>query len=158
MAAHQAAAQQPNPGPYPYPVPRDDAYNGLWTTCHQNLLVTMQAADAAEEGYQLLFLGDSITEKWRGTSICRPRCTSCAGIPKVFARRFGVGRGWRSFPAGIPGDQSANLLWRLMNGEMPRRNDPKVVVLLIGTNDLAAAWDPANNQTERKILGRCQGR
>lgn len=37
------------------------------------------------------------------------------------------------------GDQTAHLIWRLENGEMPQKNKPKVVVLLIGTNDLGAA-------------------
>lgn len=37
------------------------------------------------------------------------------------------------------GDQVMNLLWRLQNGELPLQKQPKVAVVLIGTNDLGAA-------------------
>ena len=35
------------------------------------------------------------------------------------------------------GDQVGNLWWRLLNGEVPKKQ-PKAIVMLIGTNDLTA--------------------
>ena len=37
------------------------------------------------------------------------------------------------------GDQTANLWWRLENGDIFTQHPPKVSILLIGTNDLGAA-------------------
>lgn len=36
------------------------------------------------------------------------------------------------------GDQTAHLQWRLLNGQLLLQNPPRVVVLMIGTNDLGA--------------------
>lgn len=36
-------------------------------------------------------------------------------------------------------DQSGHLLWRLQHGEVFTHQQPEVIVLLIGTNDLGAA-------------------
>lgn len=47
-----------------------------------------------------------------------------------------VTRGWGG---RCVGDQTTHLWWRLKEGEIPKKNKPKVAVLLIGTNDLFAA-------------------
>lgn len=36
------------------------------------------------------------------------------------------------------GDTTANLWWRIINGELPLATPPKVAVILIGTNDVGA--------------------
>lgn len=36
------------------------------------------------------------------------------------------------------GDQTNNLMWRLLHGEVFHKNPPKVTVVMIGTNDLSA--------------------
>ncbi len=38
----------------------------------------------------------------------------------------------------LTGDTTANLWWRVINGELPLTSPPKVAVILIGTNDLGA--------------------
>ena len=38
------------------------------------------------------------------------------------------------------GDTSNNLWWRIKNGELPVNHMPKVVVLMVGANDLTAAY------------------
>ena len=38
------------------------------------------------------------------------------------------------------GDTTANLWWRLKNGELPKNHMPKVVVMMVGANDLTAAY------------------
>lgn len=65
----------------------------------------------------LLFVGDSITEQWRENAVWK----------KCFAARN---------PAnfGIGGDLVQNVLWRMANGEVDGIS-PKVLVLLIGTNN-----------------------
>lgn len=82
----------------------------------------------------VVFLGDSITEAWRGTSYGQPS-QRAQGIPLVFHQEFGR---IRSLCLAISGDQTQHLLWRLMNGELPAALRPKVFVILIGTNNLGA--------------------
>ena len=49
----------------------------------------------------------------------------------------------------IAGDQIAHLQWRLRNGAIPAIHHPKLVVVMIGTNDLNAVWwCTAGNATE----------
>jgi beta-glucosidase len=68
----------------------------------------------------VLFLGDSITEGWgtRGKDIWTKAYS--AYDPANF---------------GIGGDQTQHVLWRIDNGELDGIN-PKVVVLMIGTNNI----------------------
>eukprot|EP00756_Hemistasia_phaeocysticola_P067270 Hpha_TRINITY_DN9836_c0_g1::TRINITY_DN9836_c0_g1_i1::g.81436::m.81436 len=86
----------------------------------------------------LLLLGDSITEAWRGTSRGM-HCSRCKGLPAAFTafRHHRI----RALPLGISGDTTTNLLWRLredggQEGVAVRRSNP-CVVILIGTNDLS---------------------
>ena len=66
----------------------------------------------------VLFLGDSITEGW-------------GKAKKVWDEHYG-----KDHPAnfGISGDQTQHVLWRIDNGELDGIS-PKVVVLMIGTNN-----------------------
>jgi lysophospholipase L1-like esterase len=67
----------------------------------------------------VLFLGDSITEGWMN------------GGAKVWREHY-----WKYEPAdfGIGGDGTQHVLWRIANGEL-NGISPKVVVLMIGTNN-----------------------
>ncbi len=71
----------------------------------------------------VLFLGDSITDGWRGK----------AG-KAVWDKAFGDLK-----PAnfGIGGDRTQHVLWRIQNGELDGIK-PKVAVLMIGTNNTGA--------------------
>lgn len=54
------------------------------------------------------------------------------------------------------GDTVQRLLWRMRNGELPKRNHPRVVVLLIGSNDLTSpdcASPGAANRTAAELRG-----
>ena len=68
----------------------------------------------------LLFLGDSITEGW-------------GKAKKVWEKYYGKDD-VANF--GISGDQTQHVLWRIDNGELDGIS-PKVVVLMIGTNNIA---------------------
>ena len=67
----------------------------------------------------VLFIGDSITERWRNA-------------PGIWKSHY-----WQYAPAnfGVAGDRTENVLWRISNGELDNIA-PKVVVLLIGTNNI----------------------
>ena len=47
-----------------------------------------------------------------------------------------VVRASQSDALALPGDTTANLLWRIQNGELPIAAPPKAVVIMIGTNDI----------------------
>eukprot|EP00884_Botryococcus_braunii_P009073 jgi/Botrbrau1/18167/Bobra.53_1s0036.1 len=123
------------PGPVMQPAPGTSTAGIGWTNAHDRLVQEVQQSDRAQ-GWDLVFYGDSITENWSGYSTGR-LWTPTTGIPDVFNRYFGSQ--YRAGILGIAGDQAYNLLWRMENGEMPARA-PRVVVLLIGTNDLMSAW------------------
>lgn len=69
----------------------------------------------------VLFLGDSITEGWNKA-------------PHIWEHYFGK---YQPANFGIGGDQTQHVIWRIDNGELDGI-DPKVVVLMIGTNNSGA--------------------
>lgn len=80
-------------------------------------------AEAQKGGIDLLFLGDSITQYWGDPT---------RGLP-VWQREFA---GMKAANFGINGDRIQHVLWRLQNGEGAGFS-PKLVVLLLGTNNTA---------------------
>ncbi len=84
----------------------------------------------------VVFLGDSITEGWRGTSFGQKADKKQENV-KVFEDLFDMDSGgeYDGLALGIAGDKNPNLLWRLQHGEMPRNLKSKVFWVLIGTND-----------------------
>ncbi len=76
--------------------------------------------------YRVLFLGDSLTERFPHDA------------PRVW-REHMQPRGVLN--AGVGGDRTENLLWRLQNGNLDGP-PPALVILLIGTNDLAYDGPP----------------
>jgi beta-glucosidase len=73
--------------------------------------------------HSILFFGDSLTEGWD---------------PAVW-EQYLEPRG--ALNAGVSGDRTDNLLWRLQNGNLAG-SPPDAAVLLIGTNDLAYGRSP----------------
>ena len=62
----------------------------------------------------------------------------CKGIPEIFASAFSA---YQTLVLAISGDQTAHLKWRLAHGEGAAVKKAKVVVLLIGTNDVSQLVD-----------------
>jgi len=98
------------------PAPRDD--NTHWI---ERFAAIKQ--ELAAQPHSALFLGDSITERW----------------PAAIWQQNFAARGVLN--AGINGDRTEHLLWRLDHGDLagPR---PRLIVVLIGTNDLAHGRPP----------------
>jgi lysophospholipase L1-like esterase len=83
----------------------------------------------------VLFLGDSITEGWSG----RGKSVWEKYYSQLDAANFGIG-----------GDQTQHVLWRMDNGELDGIS-PKVVVLLIGTNNIGYPADEILNADEKIV-------
>jgi lysophospholipase L1-like esterase len=105
------------------PVFRTDA-NSL--VAHSQLL-----AKAKQGVIQVYFEGDSITRRW-----------GAIDYPDLLANWKQNFFGWNAADFGWGADRTENILWRLENGELDAVN-PKVVVLLAGTNDLGNPPKPA---------------
>jgi lysophospholipase L1-like esterase len=102
--------------PADQPVFRTDA-NSL--VAHAQLL-----AKAKQGGVDVYFEGDSITRRWGATD-----------YPELLANWKQNFFGWNAGDFGWGADRTQNILWRLENGELDGVN-PKVVVLLAGTNNV----------------------
>jgi lysophospholipase L1-like esterase len=98
------------------PVFRTDA-NSL--VAHSQLL-----AKAKQGSVDVYFEGDSITRRW-----------GALDYPELLTNWKHNFSGWNAADFGWGGDETQNILWRLENGELDGVN-PKVVVLLAGTNNV----------------------
>lgn len=83
---------------------------------------------AAKGGIDVYFEGDSITRRWG---------TSDAAWKPMLENWTANFYGWNAADFGWGGDTTQNILWRLKNGELDGVN-PKVIVLLAGTNNVGA--------------------
>jgi lysophospholipase L1-like esterase len=101
------------------PVPRPAG----WMKRHEAFVAMAQKGNI-----DVLFLGDSITDAWGG-----PGHNPKANGSQVFAKEF---EPLKTANFGIGGDQTQHVLWRLQNGELEGIH-PKVVMLMIGTNNTA---------------------
>jgi lysophospholipase L1-like esterase len=103
------------------PVERTDPNS---RAAHRQLL-----AKAKQGKIDVYFLGDSITRRWG--------CTDAQYAPMLENWRKNF-FGYNAANFGWGGDTTQNILWRIQNGELDGVN-PKVIVLLAGTNDIGAA-------------------
>jgi lysophospholipase L1-like esterase len=95
------------------PVPKGEG----WLKRHQDFV-----DQARKGGYDVLFQGDSITDGWRN-----------GAAKKIWDASFAP---LKAANFGISGDRTQHVLWRLQNGEFDGDPMPKVVVLMIGTNNI----------------------
>lgn len=79
---------------------------------------------AKDGGFQVMLLGDSITEGWE--------TKGREAFDKEFATHF------TSANFGVAGDRTENILWRLENGCLDGALDPKAIMLMVGTNNTEA--------------------
>mmetsp|Transcript_45093 Transcript_45093/g.143610 ORF Transcript_45093/g.143610 Transcript_45093/m.143610 type:complete len:364 (-) Transcript_45093:170-1261(-) len=116
-----------------------------WYKLHSEL--AQDAAGDAALKTDVLFLGDSITETFRGTSMGN-LCMRCSGVEGVVESHY---RKWNPMFLGISGDTSWDLAWRISSagGELGYGTlSPKAVVILIGTNDFGKCMFDAEQAIE----------
>ena len=101
-------------------IPRTDKNSQL---AHEQLL-----AKAKQGRIDVYFEGDSITRRWGATD-----------YPQLLANWTKNFYGWNAADFGWGADRVENILWRLNNGELDGVN-PKIIVLLAGTNNLKDAY------------------
>ena len=115
------------------PLPRNDANS---QKAHLQLL-----DKAKKGGIDVYFEGDSIVRRWGATD-----------YPQQLANWNQNFYGWNAADFGWGADRLENILWRLQNGELEGVH-PKVIVLLGGTNNIAANQWVASNSPSEILLG-----
>ena len=115
--------------------PADRNGEDWWKSRHAEKL-----ALAKEGGWEVAFIGDSITHGWEGHG------------KDTWAEYYGDRK---AINLGYGGDRTEHVIWRLDNGELDGYQ-PKVAVIMIGTNNTGHRNDPpeAIAAGVQKILSR----
>ena len=95
-------------------IPDDRLAEGWWKSRFEQ-----KQALIKQGGWEVVFLGDSITHGWEG------------GGKDVWAQNFGA---YKTLNLGYGGDRTEHVLWRLDHGELDGYQ-PKLLILMIGTNN-----------------------
>jgi lysophospholipase L1-like esterase len=102
-----------------------------WMARHKGFL-----AEARQGNFDLVFIGDSITDGWRkrGREVW----------DRFYAPRHALN-------LGIGGDRTQHVLWRIEHGELDGLK-PKVVVLMIGTNNTGKERGGAPRNSTAEVI------
>jgi len=98
-----------------------------WIDIHTKLIDHVRANKGPVD---ILLLGDSITQQWGSLLDNKP-------LNAAWQKLFGK---YKTINLGIGGEKSQNLLWRLDHGGV-EGIDPKVVIVLIGNNNMFFAGE-----------------
>eukprot|EP00884_Botryococcus_braunii_P001848 jgi/Botrbrau1/11664/Bobra.168_2s0019.1 len=130
-----AAAKEAASGNKDWILPRghEPRVGQMWLKAHAAMVAEVKAMDSGSKGLDVLFLGDSAVESLRGTFL-GSSWTDFSHIAALFKDLFPK---YSTRALGLAGDSIGTLLWRLKNGEFPRLNKPRLVVLMTGTSDLS---------------------
>jgi lysophospholipase L1-like esterase len=130
--AVSAFSEIPKEATWPVPSVPPGKNPAAFSVPRQDWLQRVQWVESQTRGkqYDLIFDGDSITDFWRN------------GGKTIWDQHFAA---LRSVNLGIGGDKTEHLLWRLQQGLVDAM-DPKLVVLMIGTNNTGR--DDANQIAE----------
>ena len=101
------------------PQPNLESWAAWWMPRHQAKLAEVARSKAEHRDIALVFVGDSITHGWE------------QGGAAVWNSHYSR---YNALDLGFSGDRTEHVLWRLQQGEVDGLH-PKVVVLLIGTNN-----------------------
>ncbi len=124
----QAASGGRPPGAATGPVPADQP---VPRTDQNSFIAHTQLLTKARSGrIDVYFEGDSIVRRWGATD-----------YPELLANWKRNFFGWNAGDFGWGADETQNVLWRLINGELDGVN-PKVIVLLAGTNNVGNVTPP----------------
>jgi lysophospholipase L1-like esterase len=127
----QDANSQKTPAKNPAITPATRGNPTNWVARHEGFVKQAKAG-----GIDLLFMGDSITDFWRSRG-------------KNVWERFYGSRHAADF--GISGDRTQHVLWRIEQGELEGIS-PKVIVLMIGTNNSASDSPDQISEGVEKIV------
>ena len=117
----------------PRPIGPFRARTGTPRLAHEQLL-----AKARQGRIDIYFEGDSITRRWGATD-----------YPQLLENWKQNFFGWNAADFGWGADRVENILWRLENGELDGVN-PKVIVLLAGTNNVGNRLPPRGSMPRPK--------
>ena len=109
---------------------------GKWKNQHDRLVSL--ANKPALNSLDVVILGDSITERMMGTrSLGTKRVPEFLKVFRgVFDKSTSSSNLFQGLALGASGDTSPELLYHLENGMLPESLNPRLWVILIGTNDL----------------------
>ena len=118
------------------PAPLEEPWAIEWWMPRHHEKINEEGREKAE----ILLIGDSITHGWENSG------------KEVWSDTFGS---YPTYNIGYSGDRTENVLWRFEHGEIDGIN-PKVAVLMIGTNNTGHRQDPAECTAEgiRQIVYR----
>jgi lysophospholipase L1-like esterase len=125
------------PVPADQPVPRSDQNSFI---AHTQLLTKARTGRI-----DVYFEGDSIVRRWGATD-----------YPELLASWKRNFFGWNAADFGWGADTTQNILWRLNNGELDGVN-PKVIVLLAGTNNVGNIAPPEGDESKAEDVTRGLG-
>jgi beta-glucosidase len=97
-----------------------------WPNHHKNML------KCEPKNMKVMFLGDSLTMMWRSQS----GYEGGTNVWNKFYKDLSAGN------YGISGDKTENVLWRITDSNDLEGTNPKVVILLIGINNLLQKDSP----------------
>ena len=118
----------------PASVPADEP---VARTDQNSLTAHAQLLEKARKGrIDIYFEGDSITRRWGATD-----------YPDLLANWNQNFFGWNAADFGWGADTIQNILWRLNHGELDGVN-PKIIVLLAGTNNVGNTVPPGGDEAE----------
>ncbi len=124
------AVTPPAPAPVDASAPIPKTGNAGFFQRHEKFLARAKSGPIG-----VLFLGDSITEGW-------------AKAPHIWDHYYGQ---YQPANFGISGDQTQHVIWRIENGELDGIT-PKVVVLMLGTNNSLAHTGAQIAAADTKIV------
>jgi len=118
----------------PVSVPADEPAS---RTDQNSLSAHAQLLEKAKKGrIDIYFEGDSITRRW-----------GAADYPDLLANWNQNFFGWNAADFGWGADTIQNILWRLNHGELDGVN-PKIIVLLAGTNNVGNTVPPGGDEAK----------
>jgi len=127
------------------PAPLEEVWSmDWWMPRHEQKRALVREMRAAGRSPQVVFIGDSITHAWDDAA------------QPVWQANYAR---YDAVALGFGGDRTENVLWRLQHGELDGMQ-PKVVVLLIGTNNTGdRREDPATTAAGiRRLIDEIQAR
>jgi len=114
--------------------------SGVWLSHHKRMVEAANTTKNKNNPLDVVLIGDSLIELWNGTMNLGAR--KIPAMRQVFDEFFKKAGGGaiEGLALGSSADQISHLLWHLQKGILePDTLQPKVWLILIGTNDLGFA-------------------